>query len=411
MLERYRVVRQKTEELCAPLSIEDYVIQSQLEASPPKWHLAHTTWFFETFVLSHFQRNYKALNDSYNFIFNSYYETVGPFLKRSQRGVLSRPTVEEIYVYRRHVDRAMEDLLSSGDVSEEIGTRVELGLNHEEQHQELLLMDIKLNFHNNPLRPEYKKSKDSKEKLQPYLAMQWIAVDEGIHHVGSKGDSFRFDNESPRHRVFLNRHKLASRLVTNGEYMEFINDRGYERPELWLSDGWATIQKNNWAAPLYWVKDGKDWWEMTLHGMQRLEMNQPVSHVSYYEADSFARWKNKRLPTEFELEHAAQFLPVKGNFLEDMKLGPEPSPVKEGLSQVYGDLWEWTQSSYSPYPGYAPLEGALGEYNGKFMANQMVLRGGSYGTPRRHLRATYRNFYPPDARWHFAGIRLAENIL
>lgn len=402
----YRAIRKQTEWLCQPLATEDYVVQAMPDVSPPKWHLAHTTWFFETFLLVPFSPAYRVYHPSYSYLFNSYYETVGAFYPRPQRGILARPTVEEVYAYRAYVD---EHLLSAIEtVGEEhwaeFARRLTLGLNHEQQHQELLLTDIKYNFAINPLRPAYRPATARPWPQAP--PQRWLEYPGGVDEIGFAGPGFAFDNELPRHRVYVGQYRLASRLVTNGEYLEFIESGGYERPELWLSDGWRTVRERGWKAPLYWEKIEGEWWVMTLSGMQKLNEHEPVCHVSFYEADAYARWVGKRLPTEAEWELAARHQPVQGNFVESGYL--HPVPAERTATQFYGDVWEWTQSSYAPYPGYRPPAGPLGEYNGKFMCNQFVLRGGSCATPFSHIRPTYRNFFYPADRWQFTGIRLAD---
>jgi ergothioneine biosynthesis protein EgtB len=406
LVARYRAVRARTEAICAPLGVEDYAIQAVPEASPPKWHLAHVTWFFEAFVLKPFVSGYAPFHPRFDYLFNSYYETLGAFHPRSLRGVLSRPATEEIYRYRAHVDERVVELLESGKpLPPDAAARIELGAHHEEQHQELLLMDIKANFAMNPLRPAYR----SFGKRQPASApaLDWIERDGALAEIGHAGPGFAFDNETPRHRVWLGPHRLGSRLVTNGEYLGFIESGGYREPRHWLSDGWATVKSRGWSAPLYWERiDGK-WWHMTLGGMAPVDEHAPVCHVSFYEADAFARWAGRHLPTEAELEIELASRPVEGNFMDADTLEPRPAPAGNG--QWFGDVWEWTSSSYAPYPGFRPLAGALGEYNGKFMANQFVLRGGCCATPHSHIRATYRNFFYPHDRWAFAGVRLADD--
>ena len=403
---RYREVRARTEFLCAPLATEDYPIQAVAEASPPKWHLAHVTWFFEAFVLKPFVPGYSAFHPLFDYLFNSYYESLGAFHPRALRGVLSRPATEEIYRYRGHVDARVLELLESGkSLAPEALTRLELGLHHEEQHQELLLMDIKANFAMNPLRPAYRATRERRAGSASPLG--WIEREGGLVEIGHDGRGFAFDNETPRHRVWLEPHRLASRLVTNGEYLEFIAAGGYRQAQHWLSDGWATVKARGWKAPLYWEQIDGEWWHMTLGGMARVEDDAPVCHVSCYEADAFARWSGGRLPTEVELERELASLPIAGNFMDSGVFGPRPAAAGNG--QWFGDVWEWTSSPYTPYPGFRPLAGALGEYNGKFMANQSVLRGGCCATPQSHMRPTYRNFFYPHDRWMFAGIRLAED--
>ena len=414
LVRRYHQVRQFTESLCQPLVTEDYVIQAMPDVSPPKWHLAHTSWFFETFILASALPGYRSPHASYAYLFNSYYVAAGERYGRPKRGLLSRPTVEEVYRYRAHVDQYMTAFLEDLD-DEALDTWapvVELGLHHEQQHQELLMTDLKYNFACNPLRPVYV-SADFPRQAQVVSALQWVSFPEGVNWIGHDGQGFAFDNESPRHRSFVEPFQLGSRLVTNGEYWAFMADGGYERPELWLSMGWDTVQREGWQAPLYWEQQQGAWWMMTLAGMQPMRSAEPVCHVSYYEADAYARWAEARLPSEIEWEVAATPLTIRGNFVEQQFFHPVPlSPPAAAvpLAQMYGDVWEWTQSHYSPYPGYTTAPGALGEYNGKFMANQFVLRGGSCMTSVSHIRPTYRNFFPADARWQFMGIRLAKTI-
>ena len=408
---RFREVRGFTEQLCEPLTVEDYVVQSMPDVSPTKWHLAHTTWFFETFVVAPAIPDYQPFHPSYGYLFNSYYNSVGERHDRPRRGLLTRPTVEEIYRYREHVDQAVLDLLAGG-VAPEPDPKlevVELGLHHEQQHQELMLTDLKHVFSCNPLRPIYRPAL-AETPIEP-APMSWATYEEGIHWVGHNGLGFAFDNETPRHRVFGEAFRLATRLVNNQEYLAFIEDGGYSRPDLWLSEGWNTVRTNGWMAPLYWEQRDGRWWVFTLNGMQPVAPDEPVCHVSFFEADAFARWSGARLPTEAEWEVAAQGLPLDGNFAESGRFHPSAA-VNDGggLSQMLGDVWEWTGSGYLPYPGFRPLDGALGEYNGKFMCNQFVLRGGSCATSRTHIRPTYRNFFPPDARWQFTGIRLAKDL-
>jgi len=413
LVRRYHQVRQLMESLCQPLMTEDYVIQAMPDVSPPKWHLAHTSWFFETFVLSAASPGYRSPHDSYAYLFNSYYVAAGERYYRPNRGLLSRPTVEEVYRYRAYVDQHMTSFLESlnGEDLDTWSPIVELGLHHEQQHQELLLTDVKYNFACNPLRPAYV-SLDSPRRTPAVSALRWLSVPEGLYRIGHDGQGFAFDNESPPHRSFVEPFQLASRLITNGEYLAFMADGGYERPELWLAMGWDTVQREGWKAPLYWEQRNGTWWMMTLAGMQPVLEAEPVCHVSYYEADAYARWAKARLPTEVEWEVAARPLPIGGNFVEQRTFHPVPMRQTETalLAQMFGDVWEWTQSHYSPYPGYAAPPGALGEYNGKFMANQFVLRGGSCATSVSHIRPTYRNFFPADARWQFMGIRLARTI-
>ncbi len=411
LVSAYTQVRRNTEELCAPLEVEDYVIQAMADVSPAKWHIAHVSWFFETFLLKPHLPGYRQIDSRYEYLFNSYYNGVGPQHYRPERGLLSRPTVADVYDYRRQVDEAMLRLLeqASDGLEEHVAPLVTLGVNHEQQHQELLLTDIKYNLFINPLRPAYEEQVIPRGGSVPPL--RWIRSDGGIVPTGHGGDGFAFDNESPRHEELLRPYALASRPVTCGEFLEFIEDGGYSRPDLWLSEGWATVQREGWQAPLYWEQSADGWQVFTLSGTQPVDPSAPVCHVSYFEADAFARWAGKRLPTEHEWEHAAAGLPVQGNLLESGVY--QPLPLAEGANggphQMFGDVWEWTHSAYLEYPGFKPLEGALGEYNGKFMMNQMVLRGGSCVTPQTHIRATYRNFFPPHARWQFKGFRLAQD--
>jgi ergothioneine biosynthesis protein EgtB len=428
---RYQEVRRFTEKLCEPLAVEDYVLQSMPDASPTKWHLAHTSWFFETFVLSPAMPEYHPFHPRFGYLFNSYYNAVGERHSRPLRGMLSRPTVEEIYCYRAHVDRHLLKLLSAGDGSRlaRLAPLVELGLNHEQQHQELILTDIKHALSCNPLRPAYHEGRDqgsgvrgeeggerreSRDRPHPssLVPHPWsLTYPEGVRWIGHDGQGFAFDNETPRHRVFLEPFQLAAAPVTNGEFLAFIEDHGYARPELWLSDGWNAVNTRGWNAPLYWEKGDGRWWMMTLSGMRQVDDAEPVCHVSYYEADAYARWAGARLPGEAEWEVASAEAPIEGNFAESGRLHPAPAGCAtspDAPRHLFGDVWEWTSSAYSPYPGFRPLEGALGEYNGKFMCSQMVLRGGSCATPQSHIRPTYRNFFPPDARWQFTGLRLAR---
>ncbi|HEY6094161.1 MAG TPA: ergothioneine biosynthesis protein EgtB [Gallionellaceae bacterium] len=406
---RLRLVRGRMESLCAPLEIEDYGVQASSEVSPPKWHLAHTTWFFETFILIPFAPGYRSFHAAYAHLFNSYYETAGTFFPRPHRGLLSRPTVAEIYRYRRHVDDALLALLADPPqyAAADILARVELGIEHEIQHQELLLMDVKFNFSVNPLNPCYQPTRAVPASASAHAA-GWHEFAGGIVEIGHDGSSFSYDNERPRHQALLRGFRLASRLVTNEEYLAFMAEDGYRRAELWLSDGWHIVNSQHWQAPLYWSADGQEWQQFTLCGMCPVYAHEPVAHLSYYEADAYARWAAKRLPSEAEWEYAAASLPIAGNFLESGRLHPQPAR-QPGLTQLYGDLWEWTQSAYLPYPGFRPLPGTLGEYNGKFMCDQMVLRGGSCVTPQDHVRASYRNFFRAADRWMFSGLRLAED--
>ncbi len=409
---RYGAVRRATEALCEPLEVEDYVIQSMPDASPVKWHLAHTSWFFETFVLAAHVAGYRPFHPQFALLFNSYYNAVGPRWPRPRRGLLSRPSVAEVFHYRAHVDERMAALFEapSADGLRAVADIVVLGLHHEQQHQELLLTDLKHALASNPLRPAYRAVAPPAGAAPP---LEWRTFPAGVVSIGHDGHGFAFDNESPRHRVFLEAFQLASRPATNGEFLAFLADGGYERPELWLSDGWAARQANDWTGPLYWERDGGDWTARTLGGPRPVDAHEPVCHVSYYEADAFARWAGARLPTEAEWEASTAGIPVAGHFVEGGSYHPAAAAAAgDGgpLVKLYGDVWQWTASAYAAYPGYAPPPGALGAYNGKFMCNQFVLRGASCATPRSHARPTYRNFFPPEARWQFTGIRLARDV-
>jgi ergothioneine biosynthesis protein EgtB len=404
-------VRGMTERLCEPLAIDDFMLQAMPDVSPTKWHLAHVSWFFETFLLKRRLPGYRPLNEDYEYLFNSYYNTVGPQYFRPDRGLLSRPTIAEVFAYRSHVDEAVRTLVgvAGEDDLADIDTVVVLGLNHEQQHQELIVTDIKYNLSVNPLRPAYHHVLPPRGAAAP--ALRWLEFEGGLVSIGHDAAGFAFDNEWPRHRTFLQPYRVGSRLVTNGEYMEFIAAGGYQDWRFWLSEGWKNVQAHRWNSPLYWERRDGTWWSQTLAGLQKVDEHGPVSHVSYYEADAYARWAGSRLPTEEEWEHAAQFHRHRGCLLESGIYHPLPAPGQQtGLEQMIGDLWEWTRSPYAPYPGFRPFQGDLGEYNGKFMVNQMVLRGGSCATPTSHIRISYRNFFPPDARWQFSGIRLAEDV-
>ena len=402
---RYRRVRQFTLSLCATLETEDYVVQTMPDVSPAKWHLAHTTWFFETFVLEPFVPGYESPNPQYAVLFNSYYQAVGEQWSRPHRGILSRPTVADIHAYREHVDGAMERALQ--DLPAVAREAVELGLHHEQQHQELLLTDIKHVFASNPLRPVFRR-----DAARPSGAsardVSWRSHAEGIREVGHGGEGFAYDNEGPRHRRLVLAFDVADRLVTAGEWLEFIADDGYRTPSLWLSAGWAAVCEQGWEAPLYWERRDGAWWEMTLGGMRPVDRAAPVTHVSFFEAEAFATWAGARLPDEAEWEVACgDSSPDGANFADAGNFHPVAASPQ--TDQFFGDVWEWTRSDYAPYPGYRPPEGALGEYNGKFMCGQYVLRGGSCATSADHMRPTYRNFFPPDARWQFSGVRLARD--
>jgi ergothioneine biosynthesis protein EgtB len=428
LLDRFRRVRKTTEWICEPLATEDTIIQTSVECSPTKWQLAHVTWFFETFVLLQHSKGYRAFHSKYNYLFNSYYNTIGDRTPRDLRGLISRPRLQDVWDYRVHVEQAMEQFLK--DVSENIFQAVEpivtLGINHEQQHQELMVTDVKTVLAMNPLRPIYR----AREIVsQPVSDLHWIGFNEGLYEFGNPPPfqgggqgviDFYFDNEGPRHRQYLHKFALAHRLITNGEFKEFIADGGYRNPVLWLSEGFSKGVEQEWNAPKYWERVDGNWCAMTLQGFRPIEDSEPVTHISHFEADAYATWAGVRLPTEFEWELAAKGIPIDGNFLDDGNFHPvshtlicdpnEESQTKVCATQMFGDAWEWTRSAYLPYPGFTVVGGALGEYNGKFMSNQMVLRGGSCVTPQDHIRATYRNFFPSDARWQFSGIRLAKDL-
>jgi ergothioneine biosynthesis protein EgtB len=403
--DRYAVVRARSEALVAPLSAEDACVQSMPDASPAKWHLAHTTWFFEHFVLADRLPGYQVFHERFGYLFNSYYFTVGQMHLRPRRGLVTRPSLQEVLAYRAHVDAAMHRLLEAAAGDAGLEQLVVLGLHHEQQHQELILTDIKHLLAQNPLLPAYAEPPPA----APHAAvpLEWIPGPPGIVEVGHAGGGFAFDNETPRHRALLRDHALASRPVTNAEYREFIEDGCYAETGLWLSDGWSTVMAERWQRPLYWQEDLEQ--AFTLHGVQPLHPDAPVAHLSYYEADAFARWAGARLPTEFEWEAAAAAQAVAGNFADSGVLEPRAGTPGPGLRQLFGDTWEWTASPYAPYPGFRPLAGSLGEYNGKFMCSQLVLRGGSCATPAGHVRPTYRNFFYPAQRWQFSGLRLAKD--
>ena len=410
LLKRFRDVRAFSEHLCQTLETEDFVIQSMDDVSPTKWHLAHTSWFFETFILREYDPDYTPINDDYNFLFNSYYVRVGERHFRPHRGLLARPTVKEVFEYRAHVDQAMTALLESADdrLSRSIDSIVEIGLHHEQQHQELLVTDIKHVFSMNPMMPVFR-ARDDKRTATAVPPMGWMDIAAGVYEIGHDGDGFAYDNESPRHRVFVENAQIGNRLITNGEFREFIEDGAYRDPRLWLSEGWATVEREGWDAPGYWAKYDDEWRMFTLSGARPVDDSEPVCHVSFFEADAFARWAGGRLATEFEWETAVADQAIEGNFVDTGMLHPVPVPENASpMGQAFGDVWEWTLSHYSPYPGYVAPDGALGEYNGKFMCGQFVLRGGSCVTSQDHMRKTYRNFFAPSARWQFSGIRIAR---
>jgi len=402
LLLAFTQVRKQTEALAAPLSAEDQMTQSMPEASPTKWHLAHTTWFFETFILAPYFKGYRRKHPEFEYLFNSYYKQLHGHPLRSRRGLISRPDLNAVMAYRRQVDEAMFAFLP--DASAELLELVELGINHEQQHQELIVTDIKHALWSSPLQPAYTDVGTQQSSAPP---LRWRSWEEGICEIGhAAGTGFAFDNEEPRHKVYLQEFQLASRCVTNREYLEFMSDGGYQHAELWLSDGWDQASANSWNAPLYWKQREGEWWNYTASGWRPVEPAKRVCHVSYYEADAYAQWVGARLPTEAEWEVAASAEPVRGNFLESGRF--HPATASAGDSQMFGDVWEWTSSAYSAYPGYRRAKGVLGEYNGKFMCNQLVLRGGSCATPEAHIRASYRNFFPALSRWQFSGIRLAK---
>ncbi|MGC1321857.1 MAG: ergothioneine biosynthesis protein EgtB [Candidatus Udaeobacter sp.] len=417
--DRFNQIRNFTNALCAGLEPEDCVVQSMPDVSPTKWHLAHTTWFFETFILKKFVPGYRAEIPEYAYLFNSYYNAAGDMHRRDLRGLISRPTVSQAQRYRASVDSHIDDLLSNPDESllDEMEAILVLGFHHEQQHQELLITDIKHVFAQNPLYPVFRqRNRDVAAKT--ITPIRFIDFEETVTAIGHDGDGFAYDNEGPRHRALVPAFSLATRPVTNGEFIAFVEDNGYSRPEFWLSLGWMTVNEQRWNAPLYWTKRDGAWWNFTLSGLRPLDQSEPVTHISYFEANAYANWAKARLPTEFEWERAALSCPIEGNFVETELFHPvavasavlADKPGKDqSLHQMFGDVWEWTRSAYSPYPGYSAGPGALGEYNGKFMCNQYVLRGGSCATSRTHIRRTYRNFFQPEKRWQFTGIRLARD--
>lgn len=406
MSEALAAARARTLALAAPLSTEDACVQSMPDASPAKWHLAHTTWFFEHFILAAHSPGYHAFHERYDYLYNSYYFTVGQMHARPRRGLITRPSLEDVLAYRAHVDEAMQNLLARARGDARLEFLTTLGINHEQQHQELLLTDIKHLFAQNPLLPAY--TELPRPESADATPLAWLPGRAGSVDLGHAGDGFAFDNETPRHRAVLGEHSLAARLVTNAEFRAFMDDGGYADPALWLSDGWSVVVAEGWQHPLYWQDDLAQ--EFTLGGLQPIAPAAPVIHLSYYEADAFARWAGCRLPTEVEWEAAASDRPIVGNFADNGAFHPRPAEGGPGLRQLFGDAWEWTSSPYGPYPGFKPLAGSLGEYNGKFMCSQMVLRGGSCATSPGHVRASYRNFFYPAQRWQFNGIRLAKDV-
>ena len=408
LLQRYMRMREMSLHLCAPLSVEDHALQPMPDASPAKWHLAHTTWFFETFVLSQYMQDFRPYHPAFRSLFNSYYNAVGDRPLRNLRHILSRPTLDEVRAYRLYVDEAMVHLLTL-DLPAEAVKLIELGINHEQQHQELIVTDVKNGLHANPLRPAYRNvPRKIAANAGEAPLLKWQSFPEGVYSIGFDGSGFAFDNEGPQHNVYLQPFRIASRLVTNGEYLEFMRDGAYSEPLLWLSDGWDAVRNNGWQAPLYWEQRDGQWLNYTMDGLEPVRPTEPVCHISFYEADAYARWAGARLPTEFEWEIAARTCRVEGNFVESGVLHPQPAQSGEPISQMFGDVWEWTSSPYVAYPGFSPAAGAVGEYNGKFMCNQMILRGGSCATPQSHIRSSYRNFFPPHVRWQFMGLRLGN---
>jgi ergothioneine biosynthesis protein EgtB len=419
LLARFHAVRDFSGRLSENLAPEDCVVQSMPEVSPTKWHLAHTTWFFETFILKKWVAGYRDAVPGYAYLFNSYYNAAGAMHRRDLRGLISRPTVDETKKYRAAINADIDDLIAGADekLFREIEPILTLGIHHEQQHQELLVTDIKHVFAQNPLYPVFResgtRSPSAFDRAGTSRSTQFVEFDEATIEIGHEGNGFSYDNEGPRHRALVLPFSLADRLVTNGEYLEFMADSGYSRPEFWLSLGWTTLNEQNWRAPLYWIERDGEWWNFTLNGLRKVNASEPLTHISYFEADAYANWAGARLPTEFEWERAAAKIDIDGNFVETERFHPvalNESPRDGKLAQMFGDVWEWTRSSYSPYPGYRAEPGALGEYNGKFMCNQYVLRGGSCATSRTHIRKTYRNFFQPDKRWQFTGIRLARDL-
>ncbi len=414
LTKRYNTIRQQSIAICQPLHTEDYVVQPTGDVSPPKWHLGHTTWFFENFILIEQLADYQPFNLKLNYFFNSYYESQGPRILRTNRGNMTRPSVQDVLDYRTYVDQAMDQLLAQfandSEIPEALSHLLEVGLQHEQQHQELLVTDIKYILGTNPLFPSYQ-TKNNTAISTITRPLNWIPIQEGVYEIGYTGKDFCWDNEHSVHKVYLHDFEIADRLVTNGEYLQFMQANGYGQHEHWLSEGWEWAKQLPVKAPLYWYEKDGEWYQYTLRGLEKINLNEPVAHISYFEADAYAQWKGWRLPTEFEWEVACKRLhstiPENGNFLETQNFHPIATQT-EADTQFLGSVWEWTGSAYLPYPNYPRFKGALGEYNGKFMVNQMVLRGGSCATPISHARMTYRNFFQTDKRWQFTGIRLAK---
>ncbi|MCC5913957.1 MAG: ergothioneine biosynthesis protein EgtB [Balneolaceae bacterium] len=412
LLSQFREVRSFTEQLTDPLETEDFVIQIATHGSPAKWHLAHSSWFFEAFLLEKAVSGFESMHPKYSYLFNSYYLQTGDPHCRDKRGNLSRPTVKEVFEYRKYVNEQVEAFIKNASEDEwgEWAGVIEIGINHEQQHQELLITDLKMMLAQNPLHSAYKE-KRTRPKSSNIEPLTWISFDEGVHEIGHNGSGFGYDNEFPRHKTYIHSYSLANRLVTNGEYLEFMKSGAYGDPKLWLDEGFSLITEEKWYAPKYWKIIDGEWHHFTLNGLERVDPNEPVTHVSYFEADAYARWKGCRLPTEQEWELASETEKMEGNFVDAGHLHPVAESYKaEGFSQMFGEVWQWTSSAYSAYPGYKPFPGKLGEYNGKFMCNQYVLRGGSCATSENHYRKTYRNFFHTRYRWQFTGIRLAKDL-
>ena len=410
ILKQFTETRNTSRNLAMPLSDADATVQSMPDASPAKWHLAHTTWFFERMILAPFLTDYREFDPTFNFLFNSYYETIGDRQPRPRRGMITRPSLETVLDYRSHVEAGICRLLSN-PLDPVINKLVSLGCQHEQQHQELLLTDILHLFSQNPLKPAYKDPEPLAVAKDAADQLRWHEFSGGIIEIGHQGAGFHFDCEAPRHRTVVEPYALGHRLITNGEWIDFIEDGGYRQPLHWLASGWDAIRSAGWSMPMYWETRDGEYWSMTLRGAQPVDRSAPVTHISYFEADAYATWAGHRLPTEAEWENAATKVPLTGNFADSGRLRPKPATGSgEELQQIFGDTWEWTRSPFTPYPGFKIQEGAVGEYNGKFMCGQFILRGGSCVTPPGHIRTTYRNFFPPDARWQFSGMRLAKDL-